>query len=178
MVCLHAKILNSRHIGDKENEMSTEAKVVKPAIYQFAFSDSSKEGDETKWGWHNAKELVDAFNNILNFDGKESMTTAEICRKYTSVNLLVGVDAPPWLWKTGKWSPTVDKYGQLCRMSDQCNFEPGADWLATLVENNGYIPAGLGGKLLSRVEYTWIVDPETEANMPKDTPSDSGAQIT
>ena len=123
-----------------------------PAIYRFPLLGPNDPA--TLWGWHRTTELVDAFNNILAIQRKEPMTTAEICRTYPAVNLLVKWNAKGELYNLGKWTLMVDRDGCACRISDLCNYEPGQDWLAGLIAQDVYIPARLGMELLRQVKYS------------------------
>jgi hypothetical protein len=130
--------LNNHHIGDKEDFMEksqkSQAKIVMPAIYQFSFATLPA---ESKWGWHNAEELVEAINNIRVSMGKESIGTAEIINEYSFINPHSYITLP-----SGFNCCVIVENGQ------SFSYYNDKDWLGDLVNRHAFLPAKLGMSLI------------------------------
>ena len=121
-------------------------KIVMPAIYQFTFEKSPK---QSKWGWHNTAELVEAINTILVSSGRKPMSTQEIVQEFQFIDPHCPNEYFGSSVIQNSYYYIVNESGQLFK----AYHGDGTDWLDWSKGTNSYLPAKIGMKLLNAVKH-------------------------
>jgi hypothetical protein len=121
--------------------MKKEQRLVKmvPTVWKFVFSRFN--GSPNTWGWHQARELLEVINNILEGLEQKPMTTDDLLREYPFITPYVSGESVTCYWNVTNdgriWSTAI---------------EARENWLEDLVIRDALLPAGIGVLFIEAVK--------------------------
>jgi len=114
-------------------------KLVMPAIYMFDFPEYPQ---QSKWGWHNAREVEEAVKNILSSTEIPLKTIKGLYRQQPLVQVQAGFREP--LREFSVASANGELWQLIVQTSDE--------WFTRVVEKNYFIPARIGTRLIRAIK--------------------------